>query len=228
MTTDAHTLVGPYVLDALTPDEQEQFEQHLRHCADCRADVEGLRATAGRLGRAAAVTPSPDLRDRVLQAAATTRQVAPGRPAERRRPRWLAPVAAAAAVLVVALSGAVALRAERRADRAEDLQAVLMDPAGHTVEVTGPGGEMRLVVSPTEGRSILVASGMSAPPSGHDYEVWFGDEDGMEPMEVFSPRDDGSVELQLDGLPPAIVGITVEPDGGSEQPTLPMVASGTV
>ena len=87
---------------------------------------------------------------------------------------------------------------------------------------------LTLMVSPTNGRSVLLASEMDPPPAGHDYEVWFGDEDGMEPMGVFSPGADGTVEMPLDGVPPAIIGITIEPEGGSEQPTLPMVASGTV
>ena len=48
MTPDLHTLVGPYVVDALPDDERAQFEEHLRRCAECQAEVAGLQATARR------------------------------------------------------------------------------------------------------------------------------------------------------------------------------------
>ena len=32
MADDLHTLSAPYALDALTPDEREQFEEHLLSC----------------------------------------------------------------------------------------------------------------------------------------------------------------------------------------------------
>ena len=35
-------LVGPYVLDALEPDEREAFDVHLKTCASCRAEVAQL------------------------------------------------------------------------------------------------------------------------------------------------------------------------------------------
>ena len=57
-------------------------------------------------------------------------------------------LAAAAVLVLVAAVGAVAIRADRRADQAEQLAAIVADPAADSVEVTGPAGTMRLVVSP--------------------------------------------------------------------------------
>jgi anti-sigma-K factor RskA len=61
-----HALAGAYALDALEPAERARYERHLRGCAACRADVRGFAATAAALGLAAAATPPPALKGRVL------------------------------------------------------------------------------------------------------------------------------------------------------------------
>jgi anti-sigma-K factor RskA len=61
-----HTLAGPYALDALDAAERARFERHLRRCATCPAEVRGFAAVAASLGLAAATTPPPSLKGRVL------------------------------------------------------------------------------------------------------------------------------------------------------------------
>jgi len=61
-----HALSGAYAVDALDDLERARFEAHLATCADCRAEVHGLRETAARLAETAPVDPPPALRDRVL------------------------------------------------------------------------------------------------------------------------------------------------------------------
>jgi anti-sigma-K factor RskA len=231
VTPDPHTLVGPYVLDALPPEDRPHFEDHLRRCPECRAEVAGLRATAARLGRAAAEEPSSDLRSRVLSDAARTRQVAPGPSpslAHGARRHWPVALVAAAAIMVVAAVGGVLVRAERRADRAEDLAAIVADPSAQSVEVSGEGGTMRLVVSRAHGSSVLVADGMAPPPRGTAYALWYREKGRMLPAGRFTPDDDGSVRQRVDVVPTELVGVTIEADEGSDEPTLPMVAQGSV
>lgn len=230
---DPHTLVGPYVLDALPADERDLFEDHLSRCPECQAEAAELLAAAAHLGQAAAVVPPAALREQVLAQVAQTRQVAPGRSVgadERRRRRpWVAPVLAAAAVVVLAAVGAVAVRSDQRADRAEDLVAVVADPAAETVEVSGEGGSMRLVVSDAHDSSVVVAEGMAAPPPGKTYALWF-DEGGVMVLHgTFAPDDDGSVRVRVDGVPSDVVGVTVEDAGETPQePTFPTVATGSL
>ncbi|HMJ79369.1 MAG TPA: zf-HC2 domain-containing protein, partial [Iamia sp.] len=147
---DPHTLVGPYVLDALPSDERDLFEDHLSRCPECQAEARELLAAAAHLGQAAAVVPPAALRQQVLAEAARTRQVAPGRSVaqlddRRRRQPWLAPLVAAAVVAVLAAVGALALQADHRADRAEDIAAVVSASDAQEIEVSGEGGAMRLV-----------------------------------------------------------------------------------
>lgn len=230
MSAERHTLVGPYVLDALPTGEREEFEAHLEQCPECQAEAAELRATAARLGRATAIAPPPDLRERVLAEAARTRQVAPRGPlalvAARRR--WAVGLAAAAAVLVIVALGAVAVQADRRADRAEQLTAIVADPDAHSVTLTGEGGTMRLVASPGHDASVIVAHDMPTPPEGKVYALWYQRDGRMVPAGLFRPDDDGSVRARVDGTPTDVVGVTIEPDGGSDEPTLPIVAQGSL
>jgi anti-sigma-K factor RskA len=61
-----HALAGPYALDALDAAERARYERHLRRCATCPAEVRGFAAVAASLGVAAAATPPPALKGRVL------------------------------------------------------------------------------------------------------------------------------------------------------------------
>jgi anti-sigma-K factor RskA len=63
---DPHALAGAYALDALDGAERARFERHLASCRTCPGEVRGFAATAAVLGLAAAVTPPPALKGRVL------------------------------------------------------------------------------------------------------------------------------------------------------------------
>ena len=74
---DLHTLTGSYAVDALPPDELDEFERHLTHCGSCVSEVRGLRETAARLALAVAEQPPAQMRAQVLAAAERTRQLPP-------------------------------------------------------------------------------------------------------------------------------------------------------
>ena len=63
---DPHALAGAYALDALDGDQRTRFERHLSSCRTCPDEVRGFTATAAVLGLAAAATPPPALKGRVL------------------------------------------------------------------------------------------------------------------------------------------------------------------
>jgi anti-sigma-K factor RskA len=117
---DLHTLTGSYAVDALPPDELDEFERHLTHCGACAAEVRGLRETAARLAMNVAERPPAPMRDRVMAAAQRTRQLPPitdsrptrsgvrpirsARSAHRARRKWLAPISVTVAAASVALA----------------------------------------------------------------------------------------------------------------------------
>jgi hypothetical protein len=169
----------------------------------------------------------------VLAEAARTRQVAPGRPAavldgHRTRRPWLAPLVTAAAVAVLVAVGALAVQSDHRADRAEDIAAVVSAADAQEVEVSGDGGTMRLVVSGDHASSVVIADEMAAPPDGKTYALWFQEDGEMVLHGTFAPDSDGSVRTRVDGVPVDVVGVTVEDEGSIDGPTLPAVATGTL
>ncbi|WP_280382617.1 zf-HC2 domain-containing protein [Nocardia wallacei] len=86
-------LTAPYVLDSLPDDEHEAFERHLGDCPSCSRDVAELRAAVVQIAVACAQTPTPTMRERVLDSIRATPQHPPDEPkpppaAPRPARRW--------------------------------------------------------------------------------------------------------------------------------------------
>jgi anti-sigma-K factor RskA len=79
---DAHTLAGAYAMDAISAPDREQFERHLAGCEECAQEIASLRETTAMLGTAAAEPLPAGLKERVMAAAAVTRQQPPPDQAE--------------------------------------------------------------------------------------------------------------------------------------------------
>ncbi|MGX1544486.1 anti-sigma factor, partial [Streptomyces adustus] len=241
-TTDLHALTGAYAVHALDAEERAAFERHLAECDACQQEVVEFTATAARLALASTVRARPVMRQEVLKRITTVRQVPPGgAPLERvrrgaTRGRGLARWALAASVAAAAaFGGTVVWQYERAQDASreaaqaqrhvEDLAGVLAAPDAKSRSVKVAGGAGTLVVSASRDRAVLVASGMTAPPRGKVYQLWFADGGKMRSAGLMDPdRSSQAVLMQgaVDGA--SGVGITVEPVGGSKQPTSTPVA----
>src|SRR5579871_288629 len=211
----AHDLTAAYALDALDPEEREGFEAHLAQCERCRDEVAELSAAASALAFGLEpVEPPPALRGRILDAARAERpNVVPLRP---RGNRALAAVAAVAACVAVGLGiWNVSLHDQLGNAHSEALQRVA---------VSGASGS--LVVS--SGRSAaLVLSDLPAAPDGKTYEAWVLDKGTATAAGLFHGGG-GMTYVTLSRQVPsgATVGVTVEPAGGSSQPTAkPLIVS---
>ena len=106
---DLHTLTGAYALNAVDATERDRFEHHLRRCKPCGNEVRGLAETATALAMAVATAPPPQLKQRVLTAAAATRQMPPAADHHRLRPARHSPWIPRLATAVAAVSLAVAV-----------------------------------------------------------------------------------------------------------------------
>jgi anti-sigma-K factor RskA len=225
MTDDLHRLAAPYALDALDGDERARFEAHLRTCEDCAADVRDFQQTAGGLAAGVSVTPPAHLRASVLAAAASTPQEP--RASEPRSGSWsrrLLPAIAAVLALVALGAGVVARGAIVERDRAEELLAVLAAPDAResVLDASGPlPGSVRVVWSAERGAAVLVGVGLEAPDDDQTYELWVLASDGPRSAGIFRPDPDGRIErrLVLPADPADGWGVTIEPAGGSPQPT---------
>ncbi|MFA9446257.1 anti-sigma factor domain-containing protein [Egicoccus sp. AB-alg6-2] len=229
MTADIHTLTGAYAVDALDDDERAFFERHLQDCDACALEVRELQATAARLGGAAAETPPPGLKARVMADVDAIRQER--RPAGDRRqgaPWWgrvLAPAAAVLLVLAVA-AGVLAGGLYGRVSSLEETQSryteLLAAPDVQMVETRGADGSMgRVVLAVSRGEAMFMVDGMEPAPHEHVYELWLIGEADAQPAGLFDVDEDGRVTHLLSGdfAEAAAIGVTVEPAGGSPAPT---------
>jgi hypothetical protein len=81
--SEIHGAVGSYVVNALDPDELEEFEAHLAACATCTREVQEFGETAAELALLASATPPPAaLRGSILAAISEVRPLPPEPPAE--------------------------------------------------------------------------------------------------------------------------------------------------
>jgi anti-sigma factor RsiW len=153
--------------------------------------------------------------------------------ARRMRLRHLPRFALAACLAVTAASGGAAVwqyetaqdarrHAEQSRQRQEELARVLAAPDARTTgrgELPG-GASGTVVVSRERDRAAFLASGMDAPPSGKVYQLWFADGEKMRPAGLMDSAGGSEAVLMEGGVGGAsAMGVTVEPAGGSPQPT---------
>lgn len=225
---DIHHLTGAYALDAVDDIERARFEQHLDECEDCRAEVGSLREAAGLLAETSAVAPPPSLRDSVLSGISQVRPLPPV--VERTRVvnrRWFPLLVAAAVVAILGVGAALwqpwapsedsSLTAAERVLTAPDAQSVAVD--------LGEAGRATVTRSESVGKAVITTEDMAPAPAGKVFELWLQDDEGaMIPAGLMPPGEDNQVVLEGDAAAATAVGITVEPEGGSPEPTSDPIA----
>ena len=235
--SDLHKLTGAYAMDALDDLERARFEQHLAQCEDCRAEVAELRETAALLSETVATTPPAPLRESVLAGIAQIRPMAPEVPQSAPTPLadttagrgrgWMPFLVAAALALVVGI-GAMVSQPWSNDDQATQLTAaeqVLQAPDAEEVFLDlGEAGRATVVRSKSEDRAVIRTEDMVSAPEGKAYELWFIDGDEFTSAGLMSDDPDQTVVLDGSAADAAAIGITVEPESGSKQPTTDPIA----
>lgn len=225
-----HALAGLYAIDALdTPAERRRFERHLARCASCASEVRGLTETASQLGVAATRQPPATLRPRVMAAVATASQLPALRPAGRARgrsvllPRPAVVAAGVSLVVAVVLGVALAVTQQRLDHTSGQNQAIASVLAAGDARIltgaTSNGGRATVVVSPGRRQMVVTASGLPPLPASKVYQLWL----------IGPPRTRSAGLLPAGAQPGPVLaaglaagdkfGMTVEPVGGSAQPT---------
>jgi hypothetical protein len=240
VSADVHSLLGPYVLDAVDDLERAAFDRHLRECADCRAEVAELRDTAARLADSSWSVPPPRLRENVLAEIAATRQTSPEIPqlVRQRKPLPGRRLLAAAAVVVAAAGAGSAtwavqdhrVRSERASAEAaqaseQRIRTLLASPdlVMRDQTLTG-GGRVTVAYSRLHSAGVIILAADAAPADGHVFQLWTVQSQRAISQGALGVGQSGTVRV-VEGLQNASdVGVTVEPAGGSKAPTLPMVA----
>lgn len=168
---------------------------------------------------------SPSLSD-------TASQPAPSRAQLKARSMWSRPlvgVAAVAAAIAIFFGGGVAITgvltptnnpAEQEAAAiaairaANDMQQkVVEDPEAGTSATVMWSGELA--------QAALIVNGMPKLDDDQDYELWYIGDDGPRAAGTFEVDDKGAATKVLEGDMRAgdVIGVTIEPEGGSDTPS---------
>lgn len=148
--------------------------------------------------------------------------------AHRRRRLARVPLLVAAAAVLLLAVGAAWLRpwAEDPAPRLTVAERVLAAEDADRVDKRFPdGAKATIVVSRSVGRAVILTEDMPPAPEGRDYELWLQTPAGeLLPAGLMPDVRDATYVLEGDASRATGVGITVEPDGGSDQPTSAPIA----
>jgi anti-sigma-K factor RskA len=216
-----HSLVGAYVMNAVSAADRVSFERHLLSCEQCQADVRGLREAAARLAEAASVPPRPELREQTMQAAERIRQLPPLVEGQQGRQRaghrwarrwqryvpslgldarpWLARVVAGAAVMLAVTATVFGLqmasmqnRLTADGQRDAAIAAILGAPDRTTLTAhVTTGGRATVVMSHRADALVFIASGLARLPASQAYELWLMGPAGDSPAGMLPPGRHG-------------------------------------
>lgn len=246
-------LIGPYVLDALSPEEATEFEAHLTSCLSCRTEVAELRRVVEVLPLAVdLVEPPQSLRDRILAelepVPARERLTSlPGGVKVPRSPRiasWRGRTAAFGLIAAV-IVGALGLRDVQLQSQVNDQPRValfqndIVNAVASGARVsTLPGTSLAqtasaALVQPKGNQpAYLVVTGLSASSPNRVYELWLTrGSQAPKSARVFTLSGNGTQVLKL---PVSARGfsrsaVTIEPGpNGSARPTSAPVLTGTL
>ena len=224
--------IPAYALGALDAKEAVALEAHLQTCASCREELTAYRLTSDKLLLSLPPQePSAALRKRIQGRLPSAQRAA--------RPRWnwsLSRLAVAIAIVLLLVLNMVSLSQVRAL---QDQQAQLLDQIQngqmalvmlsypHTQsfpiqadEVTGS-----FLIDTEYNNAVLILRGLPAIPDDQTYQVWLISPNGERTSAgLVRPQTDipflsQPVSATQDLANFAGVGMTIEPAGGSDQPT---------
>ena len=221
------SLIAPYVLGAAPPEDLPRIRSHILSCEECMAEADSYSEVTDSLALMVEPVPVPaGLGERVMEIALGPRTEAEptARPSAGRRWRLVQVFSYAALIVGVAVlaGGLIDTRNDLQTNRR--VMTSLLHSNG--MELAGQAGAVARIV-PTSDGATFVATGMGGAPEAHTYQLWLMRDQEPVSAGVFDGSTDVVVlELaqSLDGYDAAAV--TIEPEGGSEQPTgEPIIAS---
>jgi|CXWL01.1.fsa_nt_gi anti-sigma-K factor RskA len=229
---ECEELLGAYALDALPDDERSAVQAHLTTCPEHAAKASELRAVAALLHDAAEpMTPPAGLRDRVTGAIAATPQrsqpssladyqsVRAPQAASKPGARW--PVqygwGAIAAALLIAVAGLLAWNINLQSNGGSSPDVLAVRPLTQDT-----GATAGYVVLFADDDVAVVGESLPRLDAAQVYQLWALSSEGEATSLGLMEYDDKGVptaNVSFGGGDVTAVAITIEPAGGSEQPT---------
>jgi anti-sigma-K factor RskA len=219
---------GAYSLGVAEDPERSEISEHMqRGCPNCLAGVRSAMSTVAAMsGGVKSVDPPKRLRRRVVA------MVSPA--SERKGWAFWFPWAVAAVLAMVLVSVALPGRVSRSGQattnsaRFEEMLAIINDPVTKDVAFGDPAARGRFFVSPGKG-VVFIAARLPKLAAGRTFEMWVIPASGKPiPAGTFNALEDSTAvyirQGPVEGA--AAMAISVEPAGGSQQPTTtPIIVS---
>jgi len=240
MTEETHVLelLPAYALDGLDEAEKRHVDEHLTGCFFCRAELRAYQDVTGQIAfLAPEALPAPDLHSRLadrIQGLKPTRpspsHQQPSRPPLIRR---LMPIGAIMGLVLIVALALSNLLLWQRLNHLE----VLAGPLGMkavTLQNTqeAPQASAFVIISSDGENGVLVVDELPELEAGREYQLWLVRDQETISGAVFSVDETGYRGLRIEApellLNYSAVRVTIEPEGGSLQPTGAEVLNGSL
>lgn len=236
MPDESHVLdlLPAYALGSLEADEAQQVEEHLLGCWVCRSESNAFQTVADQLSIAVPpVTPPSDLKERLMQRVrvAQAPQPAPAQPGRGPLLERLLPIWGLASLAFIIVLGVFGLALWQRVNHLEFItspRGMRAIPLSGTDEAPGATG---FVIVGVDGRNgALVVDELSPLGDDRQYQLWLVRDGERTSGAVFSTDEQsyGGTRIRAPHslLEYSAVEITIEPAGGSPEPTGMVVLGG--
>lgn len=239
---DVYELIPVYALGALEEDEAQAVEAHLRECTACRAELAVYEDVADQLALAVpGAEPPPGLREELLARVerpflgrtATADVPAPAlAPAETRPGLWqrlndffrkLAPVWVPVSLVLIMLLGGSNVLLWQQVRESSTM------PSGEPVSIylrgtdAAPEAVGYVIFDRGSDTALLVSYHLPELEAGRQYQLWLVRNGERDSGGVFSTGMYGNAVMHITAPRPLHdynwFGVTVEPAGGSPNPT---------
>ena len=159
-----------------------------------------------------------------------TEQVPADEPSGSRLSEWLASIfgrryaAIASAAAVIVIGSLVAWNVVLQIDRANDSTGPSLDSAAFLYDLEGTAaapGASGAVYRASDTLGLLVLNNLPSAPAGSEFQLWRIKGSAAIPEDTFALTGSGQtiIAVKADVADAETIGITIEPAGGSLQPT---------
>ena len=239
-------LLEQYVLGITTPEESAEVERYLHQFPEIEQELSSMRSAVENYAKQYAINPPPEVKGQIME---EIDQITQPKPNTNSSPtwRWL-PIAALLASLYfvfsfyqdnqrlkanleeneAALQSFQASCEEEKKKCAETAQLYAYLTDDHTQAVTlrgtplAPDAHVIVYWNEQQQNAMLNVLQLPKPPKGKQYQLWADVEGEMIDMGIFDTETASLVSMTFIAHAESL-NITLEPEGGSEEPTVELL-----